>query len=222
MFLHKNASGSAELAAFLDEVLPTGCTWAACSDFTCDPPLTCGEVAYVARCHPKRAAEFRAGRNCAQAALAVLKAPTGPLDRREDGLPCWPEGHLGSITHCSGLCLAVAARQTAIIRLGCDAEPNKELPLGIAPQVLLPKERAAQAVSDLPDTLWFSAKEAVFKAVYPSVRHFFGFEEATVTVGANGRFSATLSDTIAIRTGTAQIAGHWWLSSQHIVTIVAT
>ena len=211
----------AVLAAFLDAALPAGCVWAARADFTCDPPLTLAERAYSDACHPKRAAEFRAGRDCAAAALGALGAPPGPLGRGDDRLPCWPTGFLGSITHCNGLCLAITAREGVVSRVACDAEPNRPLPEDVAPRILSRRERAAQTASGLPDRLWFSAKECVFKAVFPDVRGYFGFEEADVILASTGSFEAMLSPSIAARARVDRLTGRWVAVPEFLVTVIA-
>ena len=67
------------------------------------------EEALVAGAVTKRREEFAAGRNAARAALAGLGPPPCPLLRAGRRAPAWPQGIVGSITHCSGFCCAVVA-----------------------------------------------------------------------------------------------------------------
>jgi 4'-phosphopantetheinyl transferase EntD len=209
------------IAAFLDAAMPPGCAWALCSGMTCNGPLTDEESRYAETCHPKRAAEFRAGRACALRALSALGTPLRALGRGEDRLPVWPAGYRGSITHCGGLCLAVVSRLGATRRLGCDAEINIALPEGVPNRVLSAVELDARDQSGLPDVLWFSAKEAVFKAVFPDVRRYFGFHEAVLCIDPKGTFTATLSHSLADAAGIRALSGRWVLTHGHAITLIA-
>jgi 4'-phosphopantetheinyl transferase EntD len=83
--------------------------------------------------------------------------------------------------------------------VGIDAEPHEALDEGILPEIVTPAE--TRRVNDLSaawpdvhwDRVWFSAKEAVYKAWFPLTRRWLGFHDAELTVdGANGRFEAQL------------------------------
>ena len=56
-----------------------------------------------------RRQEYLAGRWCARVALnrAGYAGPPAALGADADGLPQWPDGFLGSITHSRGLCAAL-------------------------------------------------------------------------------------------------------------------
>lgn len=74
-----------------------------------DAPLYPEERAVVARAVAKRRREFTAVRVCARRAMEKLgvAAPVLPGTR---GAPGWPEGLLGSMTHCTGYCAAALVR----------------------------------------------------------------------------------------------------------------
>jgi enterobactin synthetase component D len=142
---------------------------------------------HLGRALPARRREFLAGRYCARLALGAL-LPGGPLpdvERGADGAPLWPEGIVGSITHAGSLVSAAAARTADVRGIGIDTERLErfEKPTGVARLVLLPGEAAAGGPA-LPDRLRlplvFSAKEALFKCLYPLVRRRFYFESAAV------------------------------------------
>lgn len=147
----------------------------------------CPEILPPSLCHaaPKRKAEFVAGRLAALDALraAGLADPAFPAIGA-DRLPLWPEGWQGSISH--GTEIAVAAvvplggqdggdggeGQGARI-LGLDLEPV--MPRELAQQLaasLMPEARAGGLgmAEEIEVTRVFSAKETLFKALYPQVR----------------------------------------------------
>ena len=135
----------------------------------------------VERAIDKRRHEYWSARHLARCALSVLGVQAGPLLNAPDRSPIWPHGVLGSISHTTGWCGVAVARQTPGRRgLGIDAERCGKMSWGVAERVLTARElrRLPPAPHDLDwATLLFSAKEAVYKCIYPSVRRFVGFLE---------------------------------------------
>ncbi|SHL43804.1 4'-phosphopantetheinyl transferase family protein [Actinacidiphila paucisporea] len=158
-----------------------------------EAPLYPEEEPVVARAVAKRRREYAAGRACAREALARLGVPAGPILRdAHRGAPHWPDGVVGSITHCDGYRAAAVARSTDILALGIDAEPHDRLPAGVLDSIVATDaERAALAAlaeSDPRihwDRLFFSAKETVYKAWYPYHHRMLGFHEAELLFTAD-------------------------------------
>ncbi len=123
------------------------------------------------RARPKRRAEFAAGRQAARLALqaAGLKGAESP-GIGADHLPIWPEGWRGSISHSTRLAGALVARVDAIRFLGLDIEGvmAPELAQEIAPEIMPEAPLTGEDAAFLL-TRVFSAKEALFKALYPVV-----------------------------------------------------
>ncbi|MEU2776201.1 4'-phosphopantetheinyl transferase superfamily protein [Streptomyces sp. NPDC007162] len=151
-----------------------------------EAPLYPEEAALVARAVPKRRREFSAVRACARRAMEKLGVPPQPVLSGERGAPRWPDGLLGSMTHCEGYCAAALVRATDLVSLGIDAEPHAALPEGVAEAVLLPaeKERLDRLAAERPDVHWdrllFSAKESVYKAWFPLTGKWLDFMEADI------------------------------------------
>jgi 4'-phosphopantetheinyl transferase EntD len=147
----------------------------------------------------KRRNEYVTARACARAALAALGLPPSPILNGERGEPLWPEGVVGSITHCAGYRACALARAGELAAVGIDAEPDQPLPEGVLPRVARTEElprlvelaRAEPAVSW--DRLLFSAKEAVYKVWFPLAGCWLGFEDAVVAIDPHERtFQARL------------------------------
>ncbi|MDO5498459.1 MAG: 4'-phosphopantetheinyl transferase superfamily protein [Propionibacteriaceae bacterium] len=159
-----------------------------------------GERSAIAGAVPRRQAQFAAGRRCARAALGELgREPSAilPGARRE---PVWPDGVVGSITHCAGYCAAAVASQRTVWSLGIDAEAHEPLPEGVLEVVSDRDERALlrQLARTHPAVHWcrvlFSAKESIYKAVFPITRRWLGFDDATLTWDIfGGSFRARLN-----------------------------
>ncbi len=131
--------------------------------------------------------DFAGGRSCARLALAELGVPRAPIMKGDKGEPLWPEGVVGSITHCRGYCAAAVARQHSLGALGIDAEPHEALPTEVHALILGPEERAW--VRDAPRGIhWqqviFSIKESIYKAVFPALSCWIDFHDVCIVRGA--------------------------------------
>lgn len=165
---------------------------------------------------PKRRAEFAAGRHVAALALARYGCLT-PVERRADGAPGWPSGFVGSISHAGGLVVAAVARTDAQRSLGIDIEQivSEDLSRELAARVLSPAELEllTAALPSAPPqvlfTLGFSAKESLFKCLYPLGQEFFDFDDARIVrlqLDSDGRGCIELGLVRPLRGGFA--AGH--------------
>lgn len=151
----------------------------------------------VARAVDKRRREFTTVRGLARTAMADLGVAPAPLLPDQRGAPRWPDGLVGSMTHCDGYRAVAVARAADVYAVGIDAEPNAPLPEGVLEVVTRPAERPriASLLADVPGVAWdrlvFSIKESVFKAWYPQTRHELDFAEAEVTPDSAGGTSGT-------------------------------
>jgi 4'-phosphopantetheinyl transferase EntD len=168
----------------------------------CDPPgvaLFPEEEAVIAKAVGKRRREFTTARACARAALARLGLPAVPIVPGLRGAPQWPDGVVGSMTHCAGYRACAVARDRDFVTIGLDAEPHDKLPDGVLKVVSLEEERkrldalAASVPGVHWDRLLFSAKESIYKAWFPLTQRWLGFEDASVTIDPEkGTFTARL------------------------------
>ena len=146
------------------------------------------EEAVIARAVDKRRREFTAVRACARHAMEKLGVPPQPILPCERGAPRWPDGLIGSMTHCDGYCAAALVRAGELASLGIDAEPHDRLPDGVLDAVALPTERTRLAAlshrrpSVHWDRLLFSAKESVYKAWFPLTGTWLDFLEADLEI----------------------------------------
>ncbi len=146
-------------------------------------PLCSEEEVLIEGAREKRQREFRAGRHAAHLALTRLEAPRQPLLRGDKRQPLWPEGFLGSISHCREVCLAICARITDVAGLGIDVEPLSPLPEGVSSYVHTPRETAfLEQNPELPERLVFSAKESLYKCYYPILKQFIGFQAVSLEI----------------------------------------
>lgn len=134
----------------------------------------------------KRQAEFLAGRYVAKFALAKLGVEVEEIPINNHRAPVWPDGVLGSITHTGNTALCAVAFKSQISFLGIDLENwiRTETASEISSMIVNKVERQLLSQLDLKYSkalsLVFSAKESLFKALYPSVGDYFGFEAVEI------------------------------------------
>ncbi|WP_073964599.1 4'-phosphopantetheinyl transferase family protein [Streptomyces sp. CB02460] len=154
------------------------------------------EEALIADVVEERRREFTTVRGCAREAMRQLGREPAPLVRQGRDGPVWPEGLVGSLTHCVGYRAAAVAPAGAFRAVGIDAEPDAPLPYGLDRRVLTAGE--AEAVAELGraevpvawDRLVFCVKEAVYKAWHPLTGLPLGFLDAEVALSVDGTFTA--------------------------------
>ena len=201
--------------AMIAELLPTSVASADAFEDAPDATLWPGEQATVAHALERRRREFTTARVCARAALARLGIEPAAIVADQRGVPVWPTGIVGSITHCEGYRAAAVARESDVVTIGVDAEPNEPLPSGVLPLVSRAEERIhlARLAAERPDVCWdrllFSVKESVYKAWFPLTRRWLGFEHAFVTLDpGTGTFRAHLRDVASVA-GLTGFRGRW-------------
>jgi enterobactin synthetase component D / holo-[acyl-carrier protein] synthase len=112
-------------------------------------------------------------------------SPPADIGIAENGLPLWPDGWVGSITHANRIAAAAVACRSSCGALGIDVEERiaPTLAAEISSQISSPGEMSLLKALDPPTalTVIFSAKESLYKALYPYVLKFFDFAAATVS-----------------------------------------
>ena len=129
-----------------------------------------------------RKAEFLAGRCSAHKALAKLKIEATSLEIKSDRSTKWPEKVVASISHSGNTAMCIAAHSEHHAYLGIDIEQliSTSLIADIENSIINPAERDRLSATSMPYsvafTIAFSAKESLYKALYPSVGQIFDFD----------------------------------------------
>ncbi|WP_339053594.1 4'-phosphopantetheinyl transferase family protein [Arsenophonus endosymbiont of Crataerina pallida] len=176
----------------------------------------------------KRRAEYIAVRYAAKILLRTAGCNNTP-GIGQDRAPAWPSGWCGSLSHTDGHAIALVSPQEADLILGVDIETFSSLTIrqtanlfsSLDEQALLADSGIDYEIALL---VTFSAKESLFKALYPEVRYFFGFEAARVCKIdiLHQRITLELTQTLTQnRKKGSQIAGYYVMRDNQVITLFA-
>lgn len=159
----------------------------------------------------KRRREYRCGRHHARQALTLAGGALSPILRDADGVPVFPTGFSGSITHTGkSRTLAAAAVAPEALSLGIDAEELQDLPEDMIEYILsaAERERLREDLRGEPPSsskegvnalLAFSAKEAFYKCVFPKLRCRLSFHDVEFRLERNAELGAPGEFVVRIR-----------------------
>jgi 4'-phosphopantetheinyl transferase EntD len=114
---------------------------------------------------------------------AVLRAPSGA--------PVWPDGVTGSLAHDEEMAVAVVASVSRLGSVGIDVEPAIPLTDDVLPLVATQADMIAGVDAHLAGRLLFSAKEAVYKAVYSLDGVILNYEDIAVNLNTGHAMTTT-------------------------------
>lgn len=193
------ADTSAEFKGALSILLPAPIACHAGEIRLLQGPLHPLEARYVEGAVPRRVQEFTAGRTCARAALSALGFRNVAIPVGSRRQPLWPAGIVGSISHAGGYCMAAACSRKHFAGLGVDIEQATPLSDSLVELVSTSRERTWLAtqparVRGLLAKFLFSAKEAVFKCLYPVYGEELEFQDVGLDIQLHqGMFTAHVS-----------------------------
>ncbi|NQZ20700.1 MAG: 4'-phosphopantetheinyl transferase superfamily protein [Colwellia sp.] len=177
----------------------------------------------------KRQSEFLAGRMMARSALALLNDDKFTVDIGENRSPVWPNNIVGSISHSAEMALCIVSDKCACRYVGCDIEPfitcttQSEISNSIINSDEKTLIKNSQLESGVAFTLIFSAKESLFKALYPYVKCYFDFRDAEVfdidTHKNEFKIKIIKGLSCDLSEGT-QFSGHYTLNEKHVITFI--
>lgn len=168
--------------------------------------------------NPARQQQFASGRRVAKCALQRLGNPTKEI-LKLDKRPKFPTGTVGNIAHSKRLAFAAAGKSEDFLGIGVDILPVNAVSSKVAKKALLEEEQKVVSMRGDPNlnTVYFCAKEAVYKAVHPLTLESLtlpdahvDFDEAAHTFKV--RSTTTLRSTKLVETGLGffrEVAGHW-------------
>ena len=177
--------------------LPAGTSFEIVTDDMGIPPWALQESAKLLESKvDRRIHQFALGRLAARKALKSLGQTTqGLVARLDSGIPDWPAGLVGSISHTAGAAICLTAKATDWSSLGVDIENlGRDISPQIVERIATKNERdwiSASPAEQTTRTLQlFTAKEAYYKAIFPILKRRVGFKEVSFSWHAeDSRFS---------------------------------
>lgn len=173
-----------------------------------------------------RRRHFAAGRHAARIAMSRIGIEDGEVLRGERGEPLWPDGIVGSITHAEDTAIAMVARRSDARAIGIDLERMRSVEeiesLVAFDDELIWLERS-QGLRDRVLLELFATKESVYKALYPLVGDYFGFEAVRVgPTGLEGELQVTVVSQYLRRAGvpTSMQSTVRWSGSKVLASVV--
>jgi len=170
--------------------------------------LTPAERPFLTARPPMRRRASGAARYVARALCRRLDHPDADIVGEPSGAPRWPDGLLGSLAHDDEFAVAVVSRAGNRIRIGIDVEPAEPLPPEVEELVRIDGDHPAGIDAALEARLLFSAKEAVYKAVFPLDGIILNYDDIAVDF----RFGLA-------ETATGRRLRLSWLTAPRIVTL---
>lgn len=132
----------------------------------------------------KRRSEYLPGRYLAKLAPEKFAVLGFDVSADENRCPIWPPNLVGSISHTESVALCAVAHRSVFNALGIDIEnwivdgKQNDLEGQIANWVEIDQLRELGLSRECCLTMVFSAKESIFKALYPWARRYFDFTAA--------------------------------------------
>ena len=177
--------------------------------------------------------------------MAARGLPESAVLSDADRAPVWPAGMCGSLTHSRNW--VAAGVSSSLDGLGIDLEHFGRLSRRAAERILLPAEQTAltglksgpgsgpssdpsSGVSSDPlsgkeadflswATLVFSAKESVYKAIYPQAKLYIGYREVSIELDPDRSvFTAHYTGPNVTNAPLDAGRGHWWLIDDVVLT----
>lgn len=188
-------------------------------------PLWPEEAAYIAKAVDGRRGEFITGRILARRAIAMLGGEAVPIPPGSRGMPIWPAGYVGSISHVRGTVAAAVAKASDIGSIGIDIEEMERFRPTIEKKIARPDEIAVNFEGLPPDArqaalaIMFSAKEAFYKCQYPITGQIMGFHDAHVVIDDRTRtFQLSLLVDAPLLPGDGVFQGKYGLKAGTVYT----
>ncbi len=165
----------------LQGILPASAVGAVCPIRLGDAEhLTPAEFAQCAGAVPKVHQERGTARNLARDLLVAMGASASDILRSAQGVPIWPAGVVGSMSHDDEMAAVVIAPAIQGYTIGVDIEPAEPIPSDIVNLVASRTEIYDFGNSTIGLRLLFSIKEAVYKSVFPQDEIFLEFLDVSI------------------------------------------
>lgn len=177
------------------------------------------------RAGERRRRDYAAGRGLARRLLEASGYGGHALVQTADGAPRWPDGVIGSISHCRDLAFVAMAAIGELDAVGIDIETLARFHDGLADHILTDAERARLPKDNSARrrrmAISFSAKEAFYKQQFALFGENLSFQDAELHVSDEGQtLSIGMTDRQKHGHLAADVSGCYALDDTHVATMV--
>ena len=185
------------------------------------------EQVHIRHAAEKRRQEYTAGRQCCRKGLEALGITDFPILPGPHRAPLWPTGIIGSISHCEGYCGVAITRAGKIRGIGFDVEPRSisNLDPDLINLICSPAEQKWLAkLGSHQQAHWFkmifSAKESIYKALFPLTRMEFDFLDIDIEFHQKDQYFKIRSSSLTPEQlpNTLLLKGTYASDSHHVFT----
>ncbi len=166
------------------------------------------EEAQIAGASTPRRHEYATGRSLAHRALIELGHPPRSIINHESLEPEWPQGIVGSISHCKAVVCVALSRSQNLNSIGIDVEMEGRLTSRSLKRILTEREYATLQKLDNQEQLAkatkiFSAKESIYKCTSSAWNTRLGFKDITIDLNSS-------DDTFSVRPESSNSQAMGW------------
>lgn len=173
----------------------------------------------------RRRKEFAAGRALARKLLSAHGHGGHALTQNAAGVPQWPDGITGSISHCRDLAFVAIAATGEVAAIGIDIEDGARFHDRLADDILTPAELARLPGEDGARRqqmgIIFSTKEAFYKNQFSLFGEKLSFQDAEIHLHPRTQTSTiVMTDPERHDPLAANVRGHYAVSGTHVAAMV--
>ena len=182
--------------------------------------LVGSEIVKAAHMKPLRKNAFSSGRYAAH--LAQNELGVEPSEIFSAGRqPIWPAGQVGAITHSTDFAAAIVSRD--LLSVGLDIERLGRIKENLYDKFFTPSELAS--INEMTgwegETIIFSAKESIYKAIYFILRRYVNFKEVELALNIeDSTFSVSYIGENMMSLQHHKTCGYWSVCKDHVLTVV--
>lgn len=184
------------------------------------------EKKIIKKANKKRTEDFTTGRWCSRKVLHQMGLKPSAILNGIEGEPLWPEGIIGSISHTRGAYCAVSVFKKDYPSIGIDIEERKRKISASAIEYITNRDerkwlKTKNENQILNAMLIFSAKESVFKLLYPLLKRRFYFKAVSIKkINLDNSFTALVKEQLSntIKKG-MKIHGYFFYNSKWVLTL---
>lgn len=168
----------------------------------------------------KRKEEYLKSRELAHELFSEIGISDFKLLNDDKRAPIWPSDIVGSISHSSGFAIVAISKELKSIGIDLEKVMSDERSKKLKDQFLSEEEiKINQIDFNLFATIVFSAKESLFKLIYPLCEEYFGFHSAKVREVSESGFSIELkSQSSKVSKFNGLYQGKWQRIDEMILT----